>query len=187
MKEKRKQHAFSTTYEDPTYDETAEIETMLAQNVERWHTVRLGTPDVEGLVKRMLEAHDEPVATATWLSHYALCETVRKEGFTELFGGLGGDELNAGEYEYFFFFFADIAKDEKALLRETERWVAYHDHPIFKKSEAVMRDGLKRLADLDVPGACKSDRNRLERYNLHSAHLEKFSLNLVDPQSPAAA
>lgn len=162
----RKQRAFSTTYEDATYDETAEIRTMLDSTVETWTPVRLGTPDVPSLVARMVEAHDEPVATATWLSHYTLCEKVRAEGFSRLFGGLGGDELNAGEYEYFFFFFADLAAsgDEALLLRETAAWVRHHDHPIFKKDESVMRDGLARLADLKVPGKVKVDRRRLERY-----------------------
>jgi len=162
----RKQRAFSTTYEDATYDETAEIRTMLDSTVETWTPVRLGTPDVPSLVAKMVEAHDEPVATATWLSHYTLCDAVRKEGFSRLFGGLGGDELNAGEYEYFFFFFADLAAagDEALLLRETAAWVKHHDHPIFKKNEAVMRDGLARLADLSVPGKVKADRRRLERY-----------------------
>ena len=37
----------------------------------------------------------------------------KKEGYDLVYGGLGGDEFNAGEYEYFTFFFADCYKNNK--------------------------------------------------------------------------
>jgi asparagine synthase (glutamine-hydrolysing) len=161
-----KEHAFSTVYQDETYDETAEIRTILDATVEQWHPVRIGNPDLGALIPKMIAANDEPIATATWLSHYLLCEETQRQGFGTLFGGLGGDELNAGEYEYFFFFFADLAAagDTARLDAETAKWVEYHDHPIFKKSPAVMRAGLERLVDLRVPGRCLADPARLARY-----------------------
>lgn len=161
-----KQHAYSVVYDDKAYDESAEIETMLDATVKEWHALPIGTPDVPTIVDRMIELHDEPVATATWLSHHLLCERVHDEGFGALFGGLGGDELNAGEYEYFFFFFADLAAAgrDAELAGETAKWVEYHDHPIFQKSEVVMRDGLERLVDLGHAGVNRPDRRRLERY-----------------------
>jgi asparagine synthase (glutamine-hydrolysing) len=123
-------------------------------------------PDLASIIPRMIAANDEPVATATWLSHYLLCERAHTEGVGTLFGGLGGDELNAGEYEYFFSFFADLrrAGDEARLARETERWIAYHDHPIHRKSFAVMDAALERLVDLRIAGKCLPDRARLGRY-----------------------
>jgi len=38
----------------------------------------------------MVDVNDEPVATATWLSHFILCEQAAGSGFDALFGGLGG-------------------------------------------------------------------------------------------------
>ncbi len=162
----QRQHAYSTVYEDATYDETDEIRSMLGHSVEEWHPVRLGNPDLEDVVSRMIDVNDEPVATATWLSHYVLCRQVQKDGFGGLFGGLGGDELNAGEYEYFFFFFGDLSAsgDEAALEHETRKWIEYHDHPIFRKTFEVMREGLVRLIDPARPGVCLPDRRRLDRY-----------------------
>ncbi len=162
----QKEHAFSTVYHDVTYDETAEIRTILEPTVEKWHPIKIGDPDLADVIPKMLAVNDEPIATATWLSHYLLCEATREAGFGTLFGGLGGDELNAGEYEYFFYFFADLAAsgDEAKLSHETAKWVEYHDHPIFKKSPEVMRAGLSRLVDLRVPGRCLPDPARLARY-----------------------
>ncbi len=162
-----KQFAFSTVYDDPTYDETDEIRTMLNRNVREWRAVKVEDPDLPDLVGRMIEVHDEPVATATWLSHYLLCNQVRDQGFGGLFGGLGGDELNAGEYEHFFFFFADLRSYglEDELGREVERWVVHHDHPVFKKSNLVAEDALARMVDLEKPGHCLPERRRMTRYS----------------------
>jgi asparagine synthase (glutamine-hydrolysing) len=161
-----KQHAFSSVYIDKTYDESEEIRTMLAEAAEEWHPVTVGTPDVLGLVRRMIDVHEEPVATATWLAHFLLCQEAARLGFGSLFGGLGGDELNAGEYEHFFYFFADLRAtgDEERLRREIAMWVRYHDHPIFRKNPAVAEEALARLVDLSRPGFCRVDRRRLEKY-----------------------
>jgi asparagine synthase (glutamine-hydrolysing) len=158
--------AYSSVYEDPTYDETDEIRTILDSSVEAWHAVPVGTPDVTSLVVKMIAANDEPVATATWLSHYVLCERVRNDGYGTLFGGLGGDELNAGEYEYFYYFFADLkaAGDEQRFREEVSKWIEYHDHPIFRKSLQAAESGLQRLVDLERPGLCLPDLARLGRY-----------------------
>jgi len=178
----RKEHAFSTVYHDATYDETKEIQTILDATVEEWHPVRIGNPDLATLIPKMIAANDEPIATATWLSHYLLCEATHKAGFGTLFGGLGGDELNAGEYEYFFYFFADLAAAgaNAQLEHETAKWVEYHDHPIFKKSPAVMRAGLERLVDLKTPGKCLPDPSRLARYHDY-VHRDYFDLTGYEP------
>lgn len=177
-----KQHAFSTVYVDQTYDESEEIRAMLDTKVEQWHSLEIGIPNVFDLVKRMIEVHDEPVATATWLSHFLLCEETVKQGFGGLFGGLGGDELNAGEYEYFFYHFADLRASgfEEQLRREVEMWIRYHNHPIFQKSFDVMQEGLARLVDFANPGKCLPDRRRIERY-FSTLNREYFDLQAFEP------
>ncbi|RJQ83018.1 MAG: asparagine synthetase B [Desulfobacteraceae bacterium] len=161
-----KQQAFSSVYEDPTFDETAEIATILDAAVERWHPVPIGQVDLFAIVRDMVAAHGEPVATATWLSHWLLCRQVADAGFETLFGGLGGDELNAGEYEYFFFHFADLraAGRQAELDHEIAAWAHHHDHPVWRKNRQVAEEALSRLVDADRPGQCLADRRRIERY-----------------------
>lgn len=161
-----KQYAFSSVYEDRTYDESEEIGSMLDSNVEEWYAVEIKSPDLFPVINKMVRVHDEPVATATWLSHFLVCEQVKERGFQTLFGGLGGDELNAGEYEHFFYHFADLrfsGKDD-VLASEVEHWVRYHDHPVFGKSMGVVEQALKRVVDLKNPGLCLPDRQRIDRY-----------------------
>jgi asparagine synthase (glutamine-hydrolysing) len=161
-----KPDAFSTVYSDSTYDESNEIRSMLDSKVGKWHPVLVETPPVVDLVRRMVLMHDEPVATATWLSHLILVEDVAKRGFGTLFGGLGGDELNAGEFEYFIFHFADLkAAGEDALLaHEIREWQRHHDHPIYRKGPAEAQQAIRRLTDPTVPGGVRVDNARLTRY-----------------------
>jgi asparagine synthase (glutamine-hydrolysing) len=163
----QRQPAVSTVYADPTYDESREIESMLTGPVARWYRVSVDGFDLPSTLERMIAENDEPVATATWLSHFLMCEEIRREGFGSVFGGLGGDELNAGEYEYFLYFFADLRAggNEAALAHETGKWIEHHDHPVFRKSFELMSESLSRLVDLSRPGWCLPDRGRLGRYH----------------------
>lgn len=163
----KKQEAVSTVYVDPRYDERAEIQDVVGTAVSRWHMIELGDDlDLFTLIGELLEIHDEPVATATWLSHHLLCQEVASGGFDALFGGLGGDELNAGEYEYFPLHFADLraAGREADVGREVAAWAHHHDHPIYRKDAAAAEQMMARLADPAVPGQCKADPERLFRY-----------------------
>jgi asparagine synthase (glutamine-hydrolysing) len=160
------QAAYSSVYVDPTFDETNEIRTMLGAKVSKWNPVKIGSPDVVGLTRRMVRAHDEPVATATWLSHFLLCEEAARAGVGTIFGGLGGDELNAGEYEYFFFLFADLmrAGDTASLNGEIAEWGKHHDHPIYRKTKKVVEETLSRVVDMQRAGVCRPDTKRMSRY-----------------------
>ena len=161
-----RQPAISTVYTDRTFDESDEIRSMLDTTVSEWHQVPVDAPDVLDLVARMVAAHDEPVATATWLSHYVLCDRAAALGFGAVFGGLGGDELNAGEYEHFFYHFADLRLNGEGLQleREIERWVAYHDHPVHRKDRQVAEAVMSRVTDPSRPGVCLPDAARMRRY-----------------------
>jgi asparagine synthase (glutamine-hydrolysing) len=178
----RKQMALSTTYEDKTYDESEDIRTILESYVERWYPIEIGIPDLRDVVPKMIAANDEPVATATWLSHFLLCGKAAEEGFGSLFGGLGGDELNAGEYEYFFYHFADLKTrgEEEKLLKEIGKWAEYHDHPIFRKNESVVNDYLSRCTDLSLPGMCRPERNRMNKY-VHTVNRDYYPLEKFEP------
>lgn len=176
------QPAWSTVYSNSDYDESGEIRDMLEAAVEQWHPVRVDAPDVLALVERMVAAHDEPVATATWLAHWVLAGAVADSGATTLFGGLGGDELNAGEYEYFLYRFADLraAGAEDELAREVEAWARHHDHPVFRKNAEVMEAGLARLTD-PASRRILPDRARLERY-VDAVDPEWFDLRGFEPE-----
>lgn len=177
-----RQYAFSTVYHDKTYDESEEIYSMLDTYVEQWYPIEIGMINMFDLIDQMITIHDEPVATATWLSHFLLCQQVQQKGFSSLLGGLGGDELNAGEYEYFPFYFADLAASgrKKLLALELTKWSEYHDHPIFCKSPKIGLMEVARLTDPTMPGRCLPDRDRFRQY-FSALNPDYFDLNTFEP------
>lgn len=161
------QVAYSTTYEDPTFDEKADLKPMFARHVADWREIQIGnTIDLVPIVGSMVQVHHEPVATATWLSHFELCRRASSEGTTALFGGLGGDELNAGEYDYFFYHFADLRRQASLGVLEAEiaAWIHYHDHPIYRKSSEIAHRMMSQLTDPDHAGVNRIDRAAQTRY-----------------------
>jgi asparagine synthase (glutamine-hydrolysing) len=177
------QPAVSCLYTDTIYDERAEIQDVVASKVASWHPIEIGDNiDVASIVARQVRLHDEPVATATWLSHLLLAERMAGQGFGALFGGLGGDELNAGEYEYFPMHFADLRarKDGTALAHEMACWVAHHHHPIHRKEVSIGEAMMARLTDPAVSGLCKPDRARILRY-AHVLRRGFFELEDFEP------
>jgi asparagine synthase (glutamine-hydrolysing) len=177
------QQAVSCVYTDNLYDERNEIQDVIAGKVANWYPIEIGNHiDVTSIVASQVRLHDEPVATATWLSHLLLVERMAEQGFDAVFGGLGGDELNAGEYEYFPMHFADLraAGDEQALAHEMACWAANHDHPVHRKNVSRGEDLMARLTDPAVPGGCRPDRARMLRY-LGALRRDYFDLEAFVP------
>ena len=176
--EGRGQTAYSAVYDDPTFDESEQIEPMLLNKVTSWRQVKISNDiDVFSSIDKMVNVHNEPIPTATWLSHESICNQASRDGITTLFGGLGGDELNAGEYEYFPFHFADLlsAGKDGILNEEIAAWVKHHDHPIYKKSKDVAKQEIARLTNGSNPGLCLADFRRINRYQ-HTLNPDFYDL-----------
>jgi asparagine synthase (glutamine-hydrolysing) len=178
----QKQIAYSSVYSDATYDESDEIKSMLDQCVSNWNAINIEPKNIFDSVSEMVRIHNEPVATATWLSHYLLAGKISADKYATVFGGLGGDELNAGEYEYFFYYFADLKRngEDKNLDHEIKMWAQHHDHPIFKKNKDVAARGWTLLTDQKIPGKCLADRARIDRYRA-TVNQNYFDVASFDP------
>ena len=104
----KKLPAITTIYDDETYDESFDIKPMLKKNVGEWHKIKISSKNIDSKIIEANQAHDEPMPTATWLSDFFLKKKVNKLGYKVCFSGLGGDQLNAGEHDYFHYFFDPI-------------------------------------------------------------------------------
>lgn len=121
-------------------------------------------PDFLAAAERLHAVHDEPVCTVTWYWDHLVQGEAASRGCQAFFGGLGGDELFAGEYEHFFFRFADIdaSGDATSLEREVASWKRLHDHPRYPKDEALVRETWRRMRGAN--GATLPDPVRHGRY-----------------------
>lgn len=176
----RKQEAISTVYADSTYDESDAIRHMLDANVSHWHSVAVNEPNIFVLTQDMIAAHDEPVATATWLPHWLLSRQAAEQGADVVTSGLGGDELFGGEYEHFLFHFADLraAGHTAELEHEIANWARLHNHPLYPKDASVAHASMDRLTAHG--GQCVPDRARIDRY-ADALQQEYFDLRAYAP------
>ena len=110
-----KQTAISTVHPNKLYDEQEEILDVIKAGKANWNSVTITNPNIFEKLTKIYSSHDYPLPTVTWLNHLLLVEEAAKLGYTDLFTGLGGDELHAGEYDYFFYFFADLKKWGKRI------------------------------------------------------------------------
>lgn len=82
-------------------------------------------------VDEMLGFHDEPVCTVTWYSLFLISKMMRDKGVPVILNGHGGDELAAGYWDYYQYYFHDLAQSGRTeeLERETASWKANHGRP----------------------------------------------------------
>ncbi|MDR0882977.1 MAG: asparagine synthase C-terminal domain-containing protein [Candidatus Adiutrix sp.] len=151
--------AFSVGYEGPgaeEYDETAGVGELTRGKDWRWTHLALERPDLIGEARRLIHLTHSPIVTVTWLAYYLMARQL--DGFDQVFNGLGGDESLAGEFTHFFYFFAELrqAGDENRLKEEVAAWSRLHDHPVFKKNEAVLASYWQRNLDFQT-GQIKVD------------------------------
>ena len=158
--------AYSTVYGGGDYDEEAEILDALEGGRIEWHPVQVRSFNLFEQVQRLIGWHDQPISTVTWLAHAFLCEQVKADGYSGLLGGLGGDEQHAGEYDYFFYFFADLqaTKQTERLRHEIASWQEHHDHPIWRKNADVAAARIVALTDPAVAGKVTPDVALVGRY-----------------------
>jgi len=182
------QAAISSVHKDKTYDEHDEIKDIVDAGLVDWHPVEIDDPDLFPLLERMSAFHDQPIPTVTWLSHYLLAEKIREKGYESIFGGLGGDEQHAGEYDYFFYHFADLkrAGRDQTLQHEISEWIRHHDHPVFRKSAQVAERTIAMLTDPDTPGRCRVNTDLLFRYK-HLLNPELGNLESLAPTYQASS
>lgn len=86
----------SARFDEAGFDEGKYIEATVAMIGAEEHFVYPRSNDLLGTLERMLEYHDEPVCTATWLSHWLLMEEMADAGYPVVLNGHVGDELFGG-------------------------------------------------------------------------------------------
>lgn len=131
----KKVNAATISYEDKTYDEIKDIKYFAKKFVKNWNIVRLNNNNISDKIITSCQKADKPLITSTWFTDYFLKQAMNSRGFNFAVSGLGGDQLHAGEYDYFHYHFADLKKNDSPLLKkEINSWIKHHNHKIYKKS-----------------------------------------------------
>lgn len=158
------------TYDDRTYNEKSEVIDFLnAFNNKKlnWHNIKINSKNIDQKIIKHCSNVDYPYHTVTWFVDSIFKEEIKKKGFKKYVSGLGGDQLNAGEYDYFQYFFADLLKNNEfeKLNHELKHWILNHDHPIFKKNFVKEVNKIK----LQIKNKFNFyDKNKIQKYFRYS-------------------
>ena len=103
--------------------------------MKNWNIVKLNNHNISDKIITSCKKADKPLITSTWFTDFFLKKAMNSRGFNFAVSGLGGDQLHAGEYDYFHYHFADLKKNNSPLLeKEINSWIKYHNHRIHKKN-----------------------------------------------------
>lgn len=120
----KKVQTFSIIDRDPRYDELENIQATIDDLGCDHHLIEL-SPDYDylGQLEKLVEYHDAPVATISYLVHSRLIEAMSKSGYKVSISGTGADELFTGYYDHFLLQMPSLGDD--ALKDRVEYWNAF--------------------------------------------------------------
>ena len=102
------------------YDESEYISSIVKETNADAHYIRPEPSNVFETIDEMLYFHDEPICTVTWYTMYLIDKKVRSEYVPVLLNGHGGDELLAGYWDHYHYYFYDLNDKRKTPVLENE-------------------------------------------------------------------
>ncbi len=110
------------------YDESEYIDAVIKETEAVSHYIKPDPLDIFDTVEEMLAYHDEPICTVTWYSLYLIAKKIKFEHAPVLLNGHGGDELLAGYWDHYHYYFYDLGKknDNETLQHEIKCWEKNH-------------------------------------------------------------
>lgn len=110
------------------YDESEYIDAVIESTNANAHYLRPEPADIFSTVDEMMKYHDEPICTVTWYSIYLISKMVKGENIPVILNGHGGDELLAGYWDHYQYYFYELSKngDKDTYEYEVGKWYENH-------------------------------------------------------------
>lgn len=121
-----------TGEEKGVYDESDYINSVIKETDANFHYIKPDPADIFDTVDEMLSYHDEPICTVTWYSLYLIAKKIRFENVPVVLNGHAGDELLAGYWDYYHYYFYDLKEngDTQTLEKELKWWKENHQRDV---------------------------------------------------------
>lgn len=150
-------HGFTIVNTDSRYEEQ-ELVTQAVEELGVRHTsVPLEQAGFLGNLRRLVEAHDAPVSTITFYTHWKLMQAVAAAGYKVTISGTGADELFTGYYDHHNLYLYEVAGDPQRHARARAEWCE-HQAPLVRNpslqdpdlylKDAAMRDHIYLHSDV---------------------------------------
>lgn len=122
--------AFSIIDSDERYNELDGVQATVDDLGIANHTVHLRPSSQLDRLQRLVQAHDAPVATISFLIHDFLVEAIAAEGYKVTIAGFAADEIFTGYYDHYLLQIADLQKCGDPFSAERLREWEQHILPV---------------------------------------------------------
>ncbi|MBF0487147.1 MAG: asparagine synthase (glutamine-hydrolyzing) [Nitrospirae bacterium] len=111
------------------YDESEYIDSVIRDTNADYYYIKPDPADIFDTVEEMLGFHDEPICTVTWYSLYLIAKKIKDEGIKVVLNGHAGDELLAGYWDHYHYYFYDLFEDGEidTMYKEIAAWRDNHN------------------------------------------------------------
>jgi asparagine synthase (glutamine-hydrolysing) len=139
---------FCIGFPQKEYDET-EYARQTAQKFGTKHQEFIVTPDIGGILPKLIYHYDEPFADSSAIPTWYLCEMTRRE-VTVALSGDGGDEMFAGYERYQAVRLGHFVQKLPAFLRTFLAGYVRHLIPASTQQKSILRRGKRFLEALGM-------------------------------------
>jgi asparagine synthase (glutamine-hydrolysing) len=101
--------AYSIIDPDPRYDESQNIDRIVADLGCRNNKIELKRSASLERLREQIHYHDAPIATISYYVHSLISEAISRDGYKVAVSGTGADELLTGYYDHFLMHLAEVA------------------------------------------------------------------------------
>ena len=175
---------FSIIDEDPRYDETENIRKVVSDLNCKFELINLKDIDFIEKLKNLVNYHDGPISTISYLIHSLISEVASNQGFKVIVSGTGADELFTGYYDHYLYqlneiqgtqYFEKNLKDWKKFILKNIRNKKLRDYNSFLKTDPPKNHIFDTPRDKSI--FIDSKNKEFYEYDFCANHLKNRMLN----------
>ncbi|MBA64964.1 MAG: asparagine synthase (glutamine-hydrolyzing) [Candidatus Marinimicrobia bacterium] len=115
-------NTFSIIDKDIRYNEKENIINTIEDNGCGSNLIELGYDNMINRLENLVEYHDSPISTISYLIHSMLSEKISEQDIRVAFSGTGADEIFTGYYDHFLLHLNEIKQDKSLFIKNLNFW-----------------------------------------------------------------
>jgi asparagine synthase (glutamine-hydrolysing) len=140
-------HAFSVIDSDERYNETDNILDTVQSLGIRHEMVHTSTDGFLERLKAMVDYHDSPITTISYVVHEFLSQAIYEKGYKVAISGTAADELFSGYYDHYNFWLAEMqnrADYPQLIIDWQNSYGKFVQNPYLQDPEVFAKNPLER-------------------------------------------
>jgi len=137
-------HGFTIVNTDARYEEQSLVDQSVKELGIRHTSVRLQQRGFLENLFKLVEAHDGPVSTISYYTHWQLMQAIKSEDYKVTISGTGADELFTGYYDHHNLYLYEVSNDPEWHQHSLSNWKEYQSglvrNPYLKDPDLYLKD-----------------------------------------------